>query len=39
LERIPTENDSFKFNGWRFEIIDMDQRRVNKVLVRQVENQ
>jgi putative hemolysin len=37
LGRIPNENDSFEFNGLRFEIIDMDQRRVDKVLVRRME--
>jgi putative hemolysin len=37
LGRIPAENDSFEFNGLRFEIIDMDQRRVDKVLVRRME--
>lgn len=37
LGRIPNENDHFEFNGLRFEIIDMDQRRVDKVLVRRIE--
>jgi putative hemolysin len=37
LGRIPNENDHFEFGGLRFEIIDMDQRRVDKVLVRRVE--
>lgn len=37
LGRIPTESDSFEFGGLRFEIIDMDQRRVDKVMVRRVE--
>ena len=37
LGRIPNENDSFEFSGLRFEIIDMDQRRVDKVMVRRIE--
>ncbi len=37
LGRIPAESDSFECNGLRFEIIDMDQRRVDKVLVRRIE--
>jgi putative hemolysin len=37
LGRIPAESDSFEFGGLRFEIIDMDQRRVDKVLVRRLE--
>ncbi|MBS1812860.1 MAG: HlyC/CorC family transporter [Acidobacteria bacterium] len=38
LGRIPAESDSFEFGGLRFEIIDMDQRRVDKVLVRRIED-
>ena len=37
LGRIPAESDSFDFGGLSFEIIDMDQRRVDKALVRSVE--
>ncbi len=37
LGRIPKEADSFESGGLRFEIIDMDQRRVDKVLVRRAE--
>ena len=32
LERIPREGDRIAHSGWRFEIIDMDGRRVDKVL-------
>ncbi|MBL8203901.1 MAG: HlyC/CorC family transporter [Blastocatellia bacterium] len=39
LGRIPNESDSFEFGGLRFEIIDMDQRRVDKVMVRPVESE
>jgi len=31
--RIPAAGDHFDWNGWRFEVIDMDRRRVDKVLV------
>ncbi len=33
LGRIPTAGDLFDWNGWRFEVVDMDRRRVDKVLV------
>lgn len=33
LRRIPKEGDRISWAGWRFEIIDMDGRRVDKVLV------
>jgi putative hemolysin len=31
--RIPTAGDYFDWDGWRFEVVDMDKRRVDKVLV------
>ena len=31
--RIPAAGDHFDWAGWRFEVIDMDRRRVDKVLV------
>jgi putative hemolysin len=31
--RIPMTGDSFEWAGWRFEVVDMDRRRVDKVLV------
>ena len=31
--RIPGAGDHFDWNGWRFEVVDMDRRRVDKVLV------
>lgn len=34
LGTIPAEGESFEWNGHRFEIVDMDGRRVDKVLVR-----
>lgn len=32
LERVPTEGDVLETSGWRFEIMDMDGSRVDKVL-------
>jgi putative hemolysin len=32
LERVPTEGDVLEASGWRFEIMDMDGSRVDKVL-------
>jgi putative hemolysin len=36
LGRIPTAGDHFEWNGYRFEVIDMDGRRIDKVLVQPV---
>ena len=33
LGRIPSSGDKFEWNGYRFEVMDMDGRRVDKVLV------
>jgi putative hemolysin len=33
LQRVPKEGDRISWAGWRFEIVDMDGRRVDKVLV------
>jgi putative hemolysin len=33
LARIPTAGDYFEWAGWRFEVVDMDKRRVDKVLI------
>lgn len=33
LGRIPTAGDYFDWAGWRFEVVDMDRRRVDKLLV------
>jgi len=32
LGRVPAEGDSFEWEGWRFEVVDMDGNRVDKVL-------
>lgn len=36
LGRLPREGDRTLWQGWRFEIIDMDGRRVDKVLVSRI---
>jgi putative hemolysin len=33
LERIPKAGDIVIWEGWRFEVVDMDRRRIDKVLV------
>jgi putative hemolysin len=33
LGRVPKISDSFSWGGWRFEVVDMDKNRVDKVLV------
>jgi putative hemolysin len=33
LGRIPTDGDRFEWQGLRFEVLDMDGRRVDKILV------
>jgi putative hemolysin len=33
LGRIPVEGDRFEWGGFSFEVLDMDGRRVDKVLV------
>ena len=34
LERIPQTGDTFDWRGFSFEIIDMDGKRIDKVLVK-----
>jgi putative hemolysin len=34
LGRVPAEGEVFTYGGWRFEIVDMDGKRIDKVLVR-----
>lgn len=36
LGRIPTAGDYFDWNGWRFEVMDMDRQRVDKVLLARI---
>ncbi|MEN6434388.1 MAG: hemolysin family protein [Anaerolineaceae bacterium] len=37
LERLPVVGDVFTWNGYRFEVVDMDGRRIDKVLISRVE--
>ncbi|MCX5514988.1 hypothetical protein C3941_11585 [Kaistia algarum] len=34
---IPTPGESFLYEGWRFEVVDLDGRRIDKVLVARVD--
>ncbi len=38
MKRLPNEGDTFTEQGWRFEVVDMDRRRIDKILVSKVEN-
>ncbi len=38
LQRIPSMGDRFECCGYRFEVLDMDRRRVGKVLVQRTED-
>ena len=33
LGRVPAEGQAVLYGGWRFEVVDMDGRRIDKVLV------
>ena len=33
LKRLPEEGESFEEQGWRFEVVDLDGRRIDKLLV------
>jgi putative hemolysin len=35
LKHLPVEGESFTEKGWRFEIVDMDERKIDKLLVSQ----
>ncbi len=36
LKHLPTEGEKFTDRGWRFEIIDMDGRKIDKLLVTEI---
>ncbi len=36
LERIPQTGEAMEFENWRFEVVDLDHRRVDKVLVSRI---
>ena len=33
LKKLPAEGEWFEEQGWRFEVIDLDERRIDKLLV------
>jgi CBS domain containing-hemolysin-like protein len=37
LGRVPAEGQAVVYGGWRFEVIDMDGRRIDKLLVRRTD--
>ncbi|MEM9084918.1 MAG: hemolysin family protein [Pseudomonadota bacterium] len=37
LKRLPIAGESFEDQGWRFEIVSMDRRRIDKILARQTQ--
>ena len=37
MKRLPQEGDFFEQHGWRFEVVDLDGRRIDKLLVSPVE--
>lgn len=37
LNRVPSEGDSLVWRDWRFEVVDMDGRRIDKVVMSRVE--
>lgn len=37
LKRLPREGEHFEDQGWRFEIVDMDGRRIDKLLITPLE--
>ena len=36
LKHLPKEGEKFSDKGWRFEIVDMDGRKIDKLLVSQI---
>jgi putative hemolysin len=39
LKRVPKTADHFECCGWRFEVVDMDRHRVDKVLIEAVDKE
>ena len=37
LKKLPQEGEVFEMEGWRFEVVDMDGRRIDKLLVQRLE--
>ena len=38
LGRLPQTGDTAEWDGWRFEVVDMDGKRVDKVLASALKN-
>ncbi|MFN5903998.1 MAG: transporter associated domain-containing protein, partial [Novosphingobium sp.] len=36
LKRLPHEGEHFDDQGWRFEVVDMDGRKIDKLLVSEI---
>ena len=36
LKQLPQEGETFEEEGWRFEVVDMDGRRIDKLLVQRI---
>ena len=34
LKRIPAEGESFTFDRWTFEVVDMDGRKIDKLIAK-----
>ncbi|MHA7820526.1 MAG: hemolysin family protein [Erythrobacter sp.] len=39
MKKLPLEGESFIDQGWWFEVVDMDNRRIDKILVRKLEDE
>ena len=39
LQHLPDTGEAVEAHGWRFEVIDMDGRRIDKVLAQRLETQ
>lgn len=39
MKKLPLEGESFIDQGWSFEVVDMDNRRIDKILIKRVEEE
>ena len=39
LQHLPNEGEAVETLGWRFEVVDMDGRRIDKVLAQRIDEQ
>jgi putative hemolysin len=37
INRLPAEGETFEHDGWKFEVVDLDGRRIDKVLMTRLE--